>query len=130
MAKKHSSYPIPNLDSDWASNPTDNLPQSGQQVQQFIRSKLRDAVGSAWFNQANSTIYFFHNSVDRDAYVLDQTRTDLIVSSTPLNFSSQMYRVYVTNNLPSYNIQAATNEREIILSLDFDVQTKTVSDSS
>ena len=128
---KHSNYDIPDLNSDWANNPTDHLPQSGDQVQRFIRNQLGVSIGAAWFNSENSMLYFFRSVEDRDAYVQDPTaHADLVISTTRLDFTSNMYRIYVTNNLPSYNIQVATNETSVLLSLNFDVQTKTISDTS
>ena len=130
MAKKYSDYPIPNLDSDWIKNPTDGYPQSGKQVQEFLRDQLGKSVGAAWFNDANTTLYFFRSAEDRDAFAQDQSRTELVVSSTKLNLSSQMRRVSITNYLPSYNVQASTNQTSVVLSLGFVVQTKAVSDTS
>lgn len=36
MAKKTSKYPIESFANDWAKNPKDRLPQSGEQVRQFL----------------------------------------------------------------------------------------------
>lgn len=130
MARKHSNYDIPDLNSDWGSNPIDHLPQSGDQVQRFIRKNLGQSAGAAWFDQATSTLLFFNNVTDRDIYVEDKTRTDLILSSTKLNLSSTMYRVLVSNLLPSLDIQAATNQDTVILSMNFSVQSKSISDTS
>ena len=114
---------IPSINTPWED-------YSGEAVETFIKSQLGQAVGAAWFNQATFTLYFFRTVDDRDIFAEDPSRTDLVVSSTQLNFSSDMYRVAVTNNMPSYDIQAATNQTTLVLSMDFDVQTKTISDSS
>lgn len=130
MAQRASDNPIPNLNADWALDPTNGLPYSGSSVQTFIKNNLRQAAGAAWFNQSNFTLYFFRNTDDRDTYIDDQSRTDLIVSSTVMNFSSEMFRVALTNNNGTTSIQAATNQTDVPISVDFDVQKKGISDSS
>lgn len=127
---KVSPNNIRSLDEAWSLDTRNGLPYSGKAVETFIKNNLGHAVGAAWFNQSNFTMYFFRTVEDRDAFVNDNSRTDLIVSTSPINFSSQMYRVYVTNNLPSFDIQAATNQKTLVLSLGFDVQTKSISESS
>lgn len=129
MAKQFSPNAIRPTD-DWSVDPRNNLPYSGQTIQNYIKSGLAQSVGAAYFNQSNFTLYFFNNNEDRDTYAADNTRTDLIVSSTALNLSSDMYRVLVTNNLGSYDVQVATNQPTLELSLGFDVQTKTITDTS
>lgn len=129
MAKEFSPNPIRPTD-DWSIDTRNNLPYSGQSIQNYIKSSIAQSVGAAYFDQSNFTLYFFNNSNDRDLYAADNTRTDLIVSSTALNLSSDMFRVLVTNNLPSYDIQVATNVETVLLSLGFDVQTKTITDTS
>ena len=129
MAKEFSPNPIRPTD-DWSIDTRNNLPYSGQSIQNYIKSSIAQSVGAAYFDQSNFTLYFFNNSNDRDLYAADNTRKDLIVSSTALNLSSDMFRVLVTNNLPSYDIQVATNVETVLLSLGFDVQTKTITDTS
>ena len=129
MAKQFSPNSIRPTD-DWAIDTRNNLPYSGQAIQNYIKSGLAQSVGAAYFNQSNFTLYFFNSTADRDTFAADNTRTDLIVSSTALNLSSDMYRVLVTNNLPSYDVQVATNVNTLQLSLDFDVQTKTITDTT
>ena len=120
---------ITNFSQDWAHDPNSGLPFSGEAVQAFIKSHLRSSAGAASFNAATSTLYFFHNSDDRQTWEADNTRTDLILSSTVLNFSSELSRIYLTNNVGSFEINAATNQTTLPLSIDFDVQTKSISDA-
>ena len=129
MAKQFSPNSIRPID-DWSIDTRNNLPYSGQAIQNYIKSSIAQSVGAAYFDQSNFTLYFFNNANDRDIYASDNTRTDLIVSSTALNLSSDMFRVLITNNLPSYDIQIATNVDSLELSLNFDVQTKTITDTS
>lgn len=129
MAKQFSPNAIRPSD-DWTIDTRNNLPYPGSAIQNYIKSGINQSAGAAYFNQSNYTLYFFHTVEDRDAYVEDPTRTDLILSTTPLNLSSDMFRVFITNNLPSYDIQVATNQSTLVLSLGFDVQTKTISDTT
>lgn len=129
MAKQFSPNAIRPSD-DWTIDTRNNLPYSGGAIQNYIKSGINQSAGAAYFNQSNYTLYFFHTVEDRDTYVEDPTRTDLILSTTPLNLSSDMFRIFITNNLPSYDIQVATNQSTLVLSLGFDVQTKTISDTT
>lgn len=130
MAKETSPNQIRDYNDDWGRDTRNGLPYSGQSVQTFIKNNLQQAAGAAWFNQATMTLYFFRNADDRDIYAEDQTRTDLVLSSTVLNFSSEMFRVFLTNNNGSYDINAATNQTSVPISIDFDVQSKSISDSA
>lgn len=130
MAKQTSPNSIRDFNDDWSLDSRNNLPYPGSAVQTFIKNNLRQSAGAAWFNTANMTLYFFRNTEDRDAFAEDQTLTDLVISTTVLNFSSEMYRVALTNNNGTNTIQAATNQTDVSISVDFDVQKKAISDSS
>lgn len=127
---KISTNDIRSINEEWTKDPRNNLPYSGRAVQKFIKDELSKSIGASWFDQTNFTLYFFRSNEDKNIFVDDKTRTDLILSSTSLNFSSQMYRIFTTNNNNSLDIQAATNQESLVLSIDFDVQTKVISDSA
>lgn len=130
MARETSPNPIRDYNDDWGLDTRNGLPYPGSAVQTFIKTNLQNAAGAAWFNPVNNILYFFHNADDRDAFAQDNTRTELIVSSTRMEFSSTLWRIALTNNNGTYNINAATNQTELVLSLDFDVQTKGISDEA
>lgn len=127
---KYSNNNITSLDTDWSNDPTNGLPYSGGSVQTFIRNELRNRAGAAWFDQTTNTLYFFRDTDDRDAFVADTSLTDLIVSTTVMNFSSDMFRVKLTNNNGSSELNYATNASEAVISIDFEVQTKAMTDAS
>ena len=122
---KISPNNITSLGQDWGLDTAVGLPFSGAAVQAFIKSYLQNVSGAAWFNEATSTMYFFATAEDRDIFISDQSRIDLIIFSCPLNFgSTQMYRVNITNNTGSTLVNVAVNEGTCVLSTSFVVQTK------
>ena len=126
---KVSGNNITNLNEDWGLDETTNLPFSGQAVQTFIKSFLRNVTAAAWFDPTNYTMYFFGSAEDRDAFIADTSLTTLITFSCPMNFSSTMYRVNIVNNTGQTIINTATNSGELPLSATFSVQTKSISDT-
>lgn len=65
---KHLSYNIiPDLDTDWAADPTnENKPFAGTCVQQFIKDELRKCGG--YQRMEGSVMQLFHSQDDADAY--------------------------------------------------------------
>ena len=126
---KVSGNNITNLNEDWGLDQNTNLPFSGQAVQTFIKSFLRNVTAAAWFDPTNYTMYFFGSAEDRDAFIADTSLTTLITFSCPMNFSSTMYRVNITNNTGQTIINTATNSGTLPLSATFYVQTKSISDT-
>ena len=47
-----------------------------------------------------------------------------------MSFASELFRIALTNNTGSTNINVATNQTEVILDIDFDVQTKSMTESA
>lgn len=119
-----STNPIENLQQDWGLDQNTQLPFSGQSVQTFIKSYLQRVIGAAWFDPSNYTLYFFENEEDRDAFANDTSLTSLIKFSCPMNFSSTLYRVNITNNTGATVINTATNAGTLPLSVSFMVQSK------
>lgn len=125
-----SGNSITSLDQDWGLDTNTNLPFSGEAVQNFIKSFLRTVTGAAWFDPTNYTMYFFANDEDRQAFISDHSLTNLVVFSCPMNFSSTMYRVDITNNTGATQINVATNAGTLPLSQSFIIQTKDISGQS
>lgn len=124
-----SPNPIENLEQDWGNDTNVNLPFGGEAVQNFIKSFLRNVTAAAWFNPTNYTMYFFANAEDRDRFMNDQSLTTLPIFSCPMNFSSTLYRVNITNNIGSTNLNVATNSGTCPVSATFVVQTKSITDT-
>ena len=125
---KTSTNNIQNLDDDWGNDPDVNLPYSGEAVQTFIKSYLRNVTAAAYFDPTNYTMYFFASQEDRDSFINDTSQTTLPVFSCPMSFSSTLYRVDITNNTGSTVINTATNAGRLNLSTTFMVQTKSITD--
>lgn len=127
---KTSIYPIPNWDADWSDNPVDHLPQSGSQVKTFLTGQFKSRFGAAYFDQQNFMLYFFVDDAAKQEWIADPTKTELVISSTPFNFSMEQFRIRTVNNNPSATLNATTNMEDLVLSLDFYVETKQISDIS
>ena len=127
---KASTNSITSLNQDWGHDTDTNLPFSGEAVQNFIKSYLRSVTGAAWFNPSNYTMYFFASAEDRDTFISDPTQTTLVKFSCPMNFSSTMYRVDITNNTGTTIVNTATNATSCPLSASFVVQTKSITDQA
>ena len=125
---KVSTNPIQNLDEDWGNDPNVNLPFSGEAVQAFIKSYLRNVTAAAYFDPTNYTMYFFASEEDRNSFINDPSQTSLPTFSCPMNFSSTLYRVNITNNTGTTNINVATNSGSCPISATFVVQTKSITD--
>jgi len=125
---KTSTNNIQNLDDDWGNDPDVNLPYSGEAVQTFIKSYLRNVTAAAYFDPTNYTMYFFASQEDRDSFINDTSQTALPIFACPMSFSSTLYRVDITNNTGSTVINTATNAGTLNLSTTFKVQTKSITD--
>ena len=127
---KTSQNNIQNLDEDWGNDANVGLPFSGEAVQAFIKSYLRNVTAAAWFDPTNYTMYFFASEEDRNSFINDPSQTSLPTFSCPMNFSSVLYRVNITNNTGTTNINVATNSGTCPISATFVVQTKSITDLS
>lgn len=126
---KYSPNNITNLSQDWNRDETNGLPYSGRAVQSFIKNYLGAISQAMYFNPTNMTLYFFASEEDKQEFVDDDTKTNLVLYSTAITFSSDLYRVFLVNNNNTTIINVATNQEELVLSLGFEVQTRNISDS-
>ena len=126
---KTSTNSIQSLNEDWGNDENVGLPFSGEAVQTFIKSYLKNVIAAAWFDPANYTMYFFASQEDRDKYINDPTSV-APTFSCQMNFSSVLYRVNITNNTGTTNINVATNSGTCPISATFVVQTKAITDLS
>ena len=127
---KVSPNSIQNLQEDWGHDQNTNLPFSGESVQAFIKSFLKNVTTAAWFDTATATMYFFASSEDRDSFINDQSQATLPVFSCPMNFSGELYRVNITNNNGSTALNVATNSGTLPLSVSYVVQKKAITETS
>lgn len=126
---KYSPNNITNLSQDWSRDTTNGLPYSGRAVQSFIKSYLGSIANAMYFNPANMTLYFFASDEDKQSFIDDDSQTNLVLYSTAITFSSDLFRVALDNKNNTTTINVATNQTELILSLGFEVQTRNISDA-
>lgn len=127
---KVSPNSIISLDQDWGNDVSyNNLPFSGSSVQSFIKGYLSDIAHAAYFDPNTYTMYWFASDADLQAWRIDNTSVTPIYS-TVLSFANDLWRVYLINNNNTTNINTSSNAETLNLSVDFDVQWKTLSDSS
>lgn len=127
---KVSPNNIHDLTQNWGHDEETNLPFSGEAVQTFIKSFLRNVTKAAWFDTTTATMYFFASEEDRDVFISDPSQTTLPVFSCQMNFSGTLYRVDITNNNGATALNVATNSRTLPLSVSYKVQEKAITDTS
>ena len=100
MAKKVWDKPIDkNIPWDGNQN-TDNLPVCGYRIEEFIKSQLDSRIGVLYYDTTNNRYLAFSDTIDRDEYLEDPTKVDLILATfdAPFNYSAE-----ITLQTPSYN---------------------------
>lgn len=100
MAKKVWDKPIDkNIPWDGNQN-TDNLPVCGYRIEEFIKSQLDSRIGVLYYDTTNNRYLAFSDTIDRDEYLDDPTKVDLILATfdAPFNYSAE-----ITLQTPSYN---------------------------
>lgn len=100
MAKKVWDKPIDkNIPWDGNQN-TDNLPVCGYRIEEFIKSQLNSRIGILYYDITNNRYLAFSDTIDRDEYLNDPTKVDLILATfdAPFNYSAE-----ITLQTPSYN---------------------------
>ena len=100
MAKKVWDKPIDkNIPWDGNQN-TDNLPVCGYRIEEFIKSQLDSRIGVLYYDTTNNRYLAFSDTIDRDEYLEDPTKVDLILATfdAPFNYSAE-----ITLQIPSYN---------------------------
>lgn len=113
--------PITNIQTSWNN-------YKGERVENFIKGQLSSKAACAHFDSVSNTIYFFASEEDKAEFINDETRTDLILSSTIISLSSQLFRVALTSDQPT-TINSTINEDAINLGISFSVQTKSITDA-
>lgn len=100
MAKKVWDEPIDKT-IPWDGNEhTNNLPVCGYRVEEFIKSQLDSRIGVLHYDTTNNRYLAFSDTIDRDEYLEDPTKVDLILATfdAPFNYSAE-----ITLQTPSYN---------------------------
>lgn len=127
---KSSTNPIPNLNTDWEFDPLNGMKYSGASVQAFIKQFLGAVSKAAFFDPNDYTLYFFASQDDKQEFEADQSKTGLVLFSTQMSFSSELFRIALVNNNNATQLNVATNEDNVELSIGYDVQTKAMTESA
>lgn len=110
MAKKIWEEPI-DKNVDWGGDAsTNNLPVSGQMVQKFIKDGLDSKAGIFHYDTANNRYIVFSDTIARDEYLSDPTKTHLIIGTfdapfnytATINLTSKAYNAVFLNSTGNY----------------------------
>jgi hypothetical protein len=88
-------------DTEWGgSAATGGLPVSGRQIQAFIKRELGSKAGVFYYDASNNRYIVFADESDKDAYLSDNTQTQLIIATfdAPFNYTAE-----INLTTPSYN---------------------------
>lgn len=122
MAKANTN-PITSIETPWEG-------RAGSCVERFLKDQLKSKVGASYLDSNTNILYFFASTADRASWLEDPTQTELVISSALINVNSNLvYRVLMTNNNGTTDINTAANVPELNLSIDFDVQLSTLGSS-
>ncbi len=78
---------------DWGGNEmTEGLPVKGSRVQEFIKDQLEHRIGILYYDATANRYLAFADDINRDEYLADTTRTDLILGTfdAPFNYSASI----------------------------------------
>jgi len=122
MAKANTN-PITSIETPWEG-------RAGSCVERFLKDQLKSKVGASYLDSNTNILYFFASTADRASWLEDPTQSELVISSALINVNSNLvYRVLMTNNNGTTDINTAANVPELNLSIDFDVQLSTLGSS-
>ena len=91
MAKSYDK-PIDKT-ADWGgSEVTEGLPVKGSRVQEFIKDQLEHRIGILYYDATANRYLAFADEINRDEYLADTTKTDLILGTfdAPFNYSASI----------------------------------------
>ena len=100
MAKKIWDEPI-GKSTPWDGDAsTDNLPVRGRRIEEFIKGSLNSKIGELYYDTANNRYLAFADETDRDLYIADPTKTDLVLGAfdAPFNYTAE-----INLATPNYN---------------------------
>lgn len=92
MAKQTWNNPI-DKSVDWGGDATTgNLPVSGEQVQKFIKETFDKKAGVFHYDNTNNRYLVFADASTRDEFLLDPTKTDLVLGTfdAPFNYTAEI----------------------------------------
>ena len=90
---KISENLIPDINADWGLDVSNNLPYSGEAVQEFIKRTLKQKYGYFYYDENNNRYLVFTDEASKDLYLDDPaTNSALLLSSfdAPFNYSAKI----------------------------------------
>lgn len=120
---------ITSLSQDWGRDDLTGLPFSGTAVQQFIKSKLGEIANACHFDSTDATLRWFASEDAYNRYIDNPQDKSEVLFSVPITFSSELFRINLINNNNTTTLNVATNQQQVELSLNFEVQRKAVTET-
>lgn len=90
---KISENMIPDINADWGLDASNNLPYSGEAVQEFIKRTLKQKYGHFYYDEGTNRYLVFADEDSRDKYLSDPiANSTLLLSSfdAPFNYSAKI----------------------------------------
>lgn len=78
---------------DWGGDATtNNLPVSGNRVQEFIKNALENKMGTIYYDTTNNRYLIFSDVANKNEYLEDTTKVDLILGTfdAPFNYTASI----------------------------------------
>lgn len=101
---KVSENDILNMSQDWGQDPATGLPFSGSAVQKFIKEQLNSKGGCFYKDVENNRYLVFASENSKDDYLLDPTKTELILGMFDIGSEEgEKYTAIVNLSSPMYN---------------------------
>lgn len=100
MAKKTWNNPI-DKSVDWGGDATTgNLPVSGAMIQKFIKDSLDEKAGLFYYDTSNNRYLVFADADTKDEYLLDPTKTELILGTfnAPFDYTAEITLISAAYN--------------------------------
>ena len=121
MAKQIWNNSI-NKHTDWGGDSsTNNLPVSGEKVQEFIKNSLDTKVGELYYDVENNRYLVFSDQENRDIYLNDPVSNSKLLLGTfdaPFNYSAEIN--LISNNYNAIPFNSSGNYIEFT----FDIKNK------
>lgn len=91
--KKISENLIPDINADWGNDASNNLPYSGEAVQEFIKRTLKQKYGYFYYDENSNRYLVFSDEESKDLYFSNPSiNASLLLSSfdAPFNYSAKI----------------------------------------
>lgn len=87
---------------DWGGDATtNNLPVSGNRVQEFIKNALENKMGTIYYDSTSNRYLIFSDVANKDKYLEDTTKVDFILGTfdAPFNYTASISLLSPINNV-------------------------------